>query len=122
MRDAVETVGILDQLHRRRGAEARAVLDAIPPAFDAAILAALESAFERGVPVALEWVQVDSEPIEVRLSEEPHGDGSGCASASSHPTATRSCPQGAVRGLALLTYGQSMVLVTLAVMDCRSGL
>ena len=75
VRDAVERVGILDQHPDRVVVEARAVLDAIPAAVDAAILAALENAFERGVPVALEWVPVDSATIEVRLSEEPHGDG-----------------------------------------------
>ena len=76
VRDAVERVGILD-LHPDPEVvvEARAVLDAIPTAIDAAILAAVENAFERGVPVALEWVPVDSGAIEVRLSEEPYGDG-----------------------------------------------
>ena len=75
VRDAVETVGILGQHTDPVVIEARAVLEAIPAAVNAAILAALGSAFERGVPVALEWVQVDSGTIEVRLSEEPHRDG-----------------------------------------------
>jgi hypothetical protein len=70
VRDAVEGVGVLDGLEPELVTEARAVLDAIPAAVDEAILAALESAFERGVPVALEWVQGDA--IEVRVYEEPH--------------------------------------------------
>ena len=75
VRDAVERVGILDQHLEPVVIEARAVLDAIPTAVDAAIIAALEDAFERGVPVALEWLPVDGATIEIRLSEEPHGDG-----------------------------------------------
>jgi hypothetical protein len=71
VRDAVEGVGVLDGLDPELAVEARAVLDAIPAAVDEAILAALESAFERGVPVALEWVE--GEGIEARVYEEPHG-------------------------------------------------
>jgi len=74
VRDAVEGVGILDTLEPEVAVEARAVLDAIPPAVDEAIIAALENAFERGVPVVLEWVEADGESIEVGVSEERHRD------------------------------------------------
>ncbi len=50
VRDAVESIGILDALEPDVAEEARAVLDAIPPAVDEAIIAALENAFERGLP------------------------------------------------------------------------
>lgn len=74
VRDAVEGVGILDEHPGPVVVEARAVLDAIPTAADAAIIAALANAFERGVPVVLEWLQDDSASIQVRVSEEPYGD------------------------------------------------
>ena len=48
VRDAVESLGILDELEPDVAEEARAVLDAIPPAVDEAIIAALENAFEHG--------------------------------------------------------------------------
>jgi hypothetical protein len=72
VRDAVEAVGVLEDMEPDLVTEARAVLDAIPPAVDEAILAALESAFERGVPVEVEWSRGDV--IEVRVREETHGD------------------------------------------------
>jgi hypothetical protein len=72
VRDAVEGVGILDTLEPDVVIEARAALDAIPPAVDEAIIAALENAFERGVPVVLEWVEGDGDTIEVGVSEERH--------------------------------------------------
>src|ERR1700728_16158 len=74
VRDAVEGIGILDTLEPDVALEARAVLDAIPPAVDEAIIAALENAFERGVPVVLEWVEADGDSIEVGVSEERHRD------------------------------------------------
>ena len=75
LRDAVEAVGILDTVDAQVALETRAVLDAIPAAADEAVIAALESAFERNVPVFLDWVPVDSSSIEVRVSEETDGDG-----------------------------------------------
>ena len=75
VRDAVEAIGILDALEADVAEEARAVLDAIPPAVDEAIIAALESAFERGVSVVLEWVEGNRGTIEVHVSEEPHRGG-----------------------------------------------
>jgi hypothetical protein len=75
LRDAVEASGVLDRLDSDAGrAEARAVLDGIPPALDEAIVSALESAFERQVPVEVAWLKSENELIEVRLSEGPHGD------------------------------------------------
>lgn len=76
VRDAVEASGVLDQLDSDAGrVEARAVLDAIPPALDEAIIAALESAFEYRMPVEVRWVRSETDMIEVRISEEPYGDG-----------------------------------------------
>jgi hypothetical protein len=74
VRDAVEAVGILETLEEDVAFEARAVLDAIPAAVDDVIIAALESAFERGATVFLDWLEDESRPFEVRISEEPHGD------------------------------------------------
>ena len=73
--DAIETTGILETLEPDVAEEARAVLEAIPPAVDESIIAALENAFERGVPVVLEWVEGERGTIEVHVSEEPHGKG-----------------------------------------------
>jgi hypothetical protein len=75
VRDAVEAIGILDTLETDVADEARAVLDAIPPAVDEAIIAALENAFERGMSVILEWVQGERGTIEVHVSEEEFRDG-----------------------------------------------
>jgi len=75
LRDAVDASGVLDRLDNDAGrAEARAVLDGIPPALDEAIIAALENAFERQVPVDVTWVPSENELIEVRISEEPFGE------------------------------------------------
>ncbi len=73
--DAIETIGILDSLEPDVAEEARAVLEAIPPAVDESIIAALENAFERGVPVVLEWIEGERGSIEVLISEEAHGHG-----------------------------------------------
>jgi len=74
--EAVESAGILDRLSSDEGrVEARAVLAAIPPAVDRAIIAALQNAFERRLPVELTWVRTDIETIEVRVSEEPYRTG-----------------------------------------------
>jgi hypothetical protein len=72
VQDALEAIGILDDLDDDVAVEARAVLGAIPVAVDESIIAALESAFERDVPALIEWVEGDS--LAVMISEEPHGD------------------------------------------------
>lgn len=73
--DAVEAAGVLDRLDSDEGrVEARAVLDAIPPAVDEAIIAALESAFERRLPVEVVWIPSEFETIEARISEDPYDD------------------------------------------------
>lgn len=71
--DSVEDLGILNRLDSPSEiAEARAVLGAIPPAVDRAILGALRSAFERQAPVRVAWVQ--GEGIEVQISEQSLDD------------------------------------------------
>src|ERR1700735_1851977 len=76
VREAVESAGVLDRLSSDDGrVEARAVLAAIPPAVDAAIIAALESAFERRLPIEVIWLDTDVETIEARISEEPYRNG-----------------------------------------------
>src|ERR1700692_2649315 len=55
VRDAVERTAILDGFTPQEATEARAVLDALPRAVDAAILAALRSAFAREAPGLFEW-------------------------------------------------------------------
>ena len=75
VRDAVEAAGVLDRLDSDEvRVEARAVLDAIPPAVDEAIIAALESAFERRLPVEMVWIPSEFETIEARVSEDPYDD------------------------------------------------
>ena len=71
VREAVEAVGVLEELDTELVVEARAVLDAIPPSLDQAIIGALESAFEDGAAVFIDWEQGDT--MEVRISEEPDG-------------------------------------------------
>lgn len=56
---AVEALGVLDTQTEEVVAEARAVLQALPAAVDEAVMAALENAFARGLPVVLAWVQAD---------------------------------------------------------------
>jgi hypothetical protein len=74
--EAVEAAGLVDRLDTEEGrVEARAVLAAIPPAVDEAIIAALENAFERRLPVEVIWIPSETETIEVRISEDPYGDG-----------------------------------------------
>ena len=74
VQDAVEATDILDQLDNpAEVAEARAVLGAIPPAVDQAILGALGNAFERQVPVSVAWLE--GERIEVQVSEQVIGTG-----------------------------------------------
>jgi hypothetical protein len=71
VREAVEAVGVLEELDTELVVEARAVLDAIPPSLDQAIIGALESAFEDGAAVFIDWERGDT--MEVRISEEPDG-------------------------------------------------
>jgi hypothetical protein len=71
VRDAVERTAILDGFTQEQATEARAVLDALPPAIDAAILAALGSAFARDAPALFEWHE--GAFIELRTWEEPGG-------------------------------------------------
>ncbi len=71
--DAVIGTGVLGQFEADVVTEARAVFDAIPPAIDEVIMAALESAFERGVPVTLTWIE--DLKIAVRVWEQPRGGG-----------------------------------------------
>ena len=63
--------GVLAALEGDVTTEANAVAGAIPPAVDEAIMGALESAFERAVPVSVGWTQ--GERISVSVSEQPSG-------------------------------------------------
>jgi hypothetical protein len=72
VRDAVEAVGVLDRLEDHEVAEALAVLDALPPSIDEAIMAALENALERNARARIEWEEADR--IELRITEEPEGN------------------------------------------------
>jgi len=73
VQEALEAVGIIDDLDDDAAVEARALLDALPASLDESIIAALESAFERDVPALIEWVEGES--LAVMISEESHGDG-----------------------------------------------
>jgi hypothetical protein len=55
VKDAAERANLFDELNESHAAEARAVLDALPPEVDSQILDALKSGVERGVPISLEW-------------------------------------------------------------------
>ena len=69
VRDAVDRTGILAGFTPVQAAEARAVLDALPRSVDAAILAALRSAFDRDAAGLFEWHE--GAFIELRTWEEP---------------------------------------------------
>ena len=69
VRDAVERTAILDGFTPAEATETLAVLDALPAAVDAAILAALRSALAREVPGRFEWHE--GAFIELRTWEEP---------------------------------------------------
>ena len=71
VRDAVDRTAILNSFTPAEAAEARAVLDALPRAVDAAILAALRSAYARDAPGLFEWHE--GAFIELRTWEEPGG-------------------------------------------------
>lgn len=70
--DALASSGVLElEDDPSIAIEASAVVRAIPPAVDEAIMGALESAFERAVPVSLGWTR--GERISVSVSEQPSG-------------------------------------------------
>jgi hypothetical protein len=73
VRDAVSSIGVLDAFEPAIVAEAQAVLGAIPPAINEAIIAALSSAFERQLPVSVAWLE--DPKIAVRVWEQPQADG-----------------------------------------------
>ena len=55
VREAAEDLGLLSVLSEQQAERMVEFLDAIPPALDAAVLAAARSAFARGVRVQLTW-------------------------------------------------------------------
>ncbi|HEY3843260.1 MAG TPA: hypothetical protein VGL48_08405 [Acidimicrobiales bacterium] len=73
VREAVERVGLLVGMEDPIVGEALAVLEGLPRAIDAALLAALKSSLERRIPVSLEWEE--GEVMGLRMKEV--GDGAG---------------------------------------------
>jgi hypothetical protein len=71
VQEAVRAVGVLDGFDPAVATEAEAVLGALPPGIDRTIMAALGSAFDRGVPMTLTWIE-DSK-IAVRVWEHSSG-------------------------------------------------
>ena len=70
VREAVEAVGVLDQLPEDVRADARAELDALPPDVDRQILESLRGAFDRGSPIELTWSEVGAgTPISHNMTE-----------------------------------------------------
>ena len=55
VREAAEDLGLLSVLSEHQAEQMIEFLDAIPPALDAAVLAAARNAFARGVRVQLTW-------------------------------------------------------------------
>ena len=67
--DAVESIGILDQLDSDEArAEIQAVLGQIPEAVDQALIAAAKNAFSRSLKIRLRWIEGDVWAI--RIVEE----------------------------------------------------
>jgi hypothetical protein len=74
VRAALDASAILDGLDAEFAAEARAVLDALPPEVDRVILDAIGDALDAGVPVEVEWEETAREGgISVRVSTEDGG-------------------------------------------------
>jgi hypothetical protein len=71
VQEALSAVGVLGRFDAAVANEAEAVLGALPPAIDRTIMAALGSAFDRGVPVTLTWIE--DAKIAVRVWEQPSG-------------------------------------------------
>jgi hypothetical protein len=71
VQDAVRAVGVLRGFEAAVATEAEAVLGALPPAIDRAIMTALGSALDRGIPVTLTWIE--DAKIAVRVWEQPSG-------------------------------------------------
>jgi hypothetical protein len=69
--EALVGTGVLAALGDDVTTEANAVAGVIPLAVDEAIMGALESAFERAVPVSVGWTL--GERISVSVSEQPSG-------------------------------------------------
>jgi hypothetical protein len=68
---ALDASGILDAIDAEFAAEARAVLDALPPEVDRVILDALGDALDAGSPVEVEWEESAREGgISVRVSTD----------------------------------------------------
>jgi hypothetical protein len=70
VREAVERVSLFEGMDDPIVAEARAVLEGLPQAIDRALLAALQSALERRIPVGLKWEE--GEIIGLRIAEATH--------------------------------------------------
>ena len=69
---------------------------------DEAIVVTLESVFERRVPIEVAWLESENELIEVRLSEQRHGDVERVRIAfGPRPPASGSCPEGQRSGVSL---------------------
>jgi hypothetical protein len=74
VRAALDASGLLDGIDLEFAAEARAVLDALPPEVDRVILDALGDALDAGVPVEVRWEEAERDgDISVRVST--HDDG-----------------------------------------------
>ena len=77
LRDAVEQLGLLDELDSSVRDDAVMLLDAVPGTVAAALLGAVGDAVERNVPVTFVWQAAYD--FEVRVWESVAGDGVGGA-------------------------------------------
>lgn len=74
VRAALEASAILDDIEAEFAAEARAVLDALPPEVDRVILDAIGDALNAGLPVEVEWEEAAPDGgISVRVSTDDDG-------------------------------------------------
>ncbi len=74
VRAALEASGLLEDIEAEFAAEARAVLDALPPDVDRVILDAILDALDAGLPVEVRWEEAAPDTdISVRITTEDEG-------------------------------------------------
>jgi hypothetical protein len=70
--DAIERANLYETLAEDMATEARAVIGALPPEVDRQIVSSLSDAFERDVPVTIEWQEHTEITVEVTSGDAPN--------------------------------------------------